>query len=215
MVGDCHPETECHAPHCEPPPPPAVPPSGPPSPLAVDFEGETFDVQSHLLLSQGGGPSIRLEVEIRPGSVQAANTDDTLTTVWPLVASVELAAVLEEEIDCADVRGIAGGCATLPRNGHRVVLHTETLGLGGDPCTAPAPIAIDRDIANDLLTVTATGNGGGPGIWRIEALVQTRELPAGSCTPATSAAHPAGSATEQAPQVTVVSLRVADIVPPE
>ena len=44
------------------------------------------------------------------------------TTVWPDMFYVLVEAVLEEEIHCDDVRGIGGGCATLPRRGDSVYL---------------------------------------------------------------------------------------------
>ena len=217
-----------------PTPTPTSVPQPTPSPLAVTFGGEIFTVDSHLLISQvldrsNANVTLDIEVEIVPGSVGVANTNVPagLTTVWPPVTGVELWAELAAEIACADVAGIPGGCATLPRKGHRLSLHTlsqadvlkQLSASAWDPCAQPAfkgapadAILIDEDVADRLLAVNATGTGGGPGGWIVGVSVTTGTVAAGSCTPPTAAAQASAAASDTAPDRAVVALRLADQV---
>lgn len=93
------------------------------------------------------------------------------------MSRIELWAEMATEIKCHDVRGIAGGCATLPRAGQRLTLHTldeaaiagQLAGPAWDPCVRPVfggtpahAIRIDRDLADALLTVSPDGAGAVP-----------------------------------------------------
>ena len=198
-----------------PPPTPTPAPTATPAPtpqaLDVAFSGEAFG-ERHLLLTQGGGPTLGIDLTVKPGNTHVLNTGGSHTTVWPPVARIRVWATVIAEIDCDDVRGITGGCATLPRIGHRLHLADITPATAGDPCVAPADITASIDAAADLLAVTADGSGGGPGVWEIEAEVETAAVPAGSCTPTTVQAVAAGSEDQTAPDDTIISLRLADIV---
>ena len=191
--------------------PTPVPTPVTPQTLDVDLSGEAV-TDNHLLLTQGGGPTMNVDIEIRPASVTVANSQGTTTTVFPPITQVEIYAVVEREIHCDDVRGIVGGCATLPRIGHRLWIAQPTITPATDPCATPADIMITEDLANELLAVNASGTAGGPGVWRLEAEITTAAVPAGSCSPPTTAAVPAATVTEDANQTTAVALRLADIV---
>lgn len=80
------------------------------------------------------------------------------------------------------------------------------------PCVKPATINLQTDAAAELLAVTATGSSGGPGVWRLEAVVTNQAVPAGVQLPAKSAAHEAGAATDQATDTVHVSVHPVDMV---
>ena len=194
-----------------PTPRPPATPVAPPRALAVEFSGEAF-TDNHLLLTQGGGPTLDIDLVIRPGNQQVPNTHGGVTTVWPPVAGITVRATLIDEIHCADVAGIQGGCATLPRRGHSLNLANISPATPGNPCAEPADIDASLDAAGDLLVVNADGSGGGPGVWEIEVEVATAEVPAGSCTPPTAQAAAAATGDQIAPDNTIVALRLADMV---
>ena len=180
--------------------------------MSVTFDGEAFDGGSRLLLSQGGGPTLEIEVTIKPGNVRVPNTQGGQTTIWLVPAQITIYALLDKEIHCSDVRGIIGGCKTLPRIGQRVDLATVRPPQPADYCAAPADILVDVDAASDLLVVEPDGDGGGPGVWEIKAEVRTAAVAAGSCAPPTARIHASTTATHTAADPTIVALRLADTV---
>ena len=179
--------------------------------MSVTLTGDAFDDSSHLLISQGGDTTLTVNLAIEPRRAAVPNAGGTTTTVWVPIASVVLYAELQEEIHCRDVRGIAGGCRTLPRKGARIPVGA-TMRPGGDPCVDPGTVTASTNIARDLLAVKADGSGGGPGVWQLEAVVTTALVPIGACSPATVAAVAATTSTDTGPDTTTVALRLADVV---
>ena len=134
------------------------------------------------------------------------------TVVWPDMFYVLVEAELDEEIHCDDVRGIVGGCATLPRRGNSVFLMLYYTSARADPCVQPPDIVFSRDVVPCLMAVKPDGRVGGPGVWRLRIKAQTRAVPARSCNPQTETGLNARIAgTASAPDTTTVALRLADI----
>ena len=139
--------------------------------LTVWFSGSAFDGQYHLLphwskrpIDKATGNPIKPEMSfsllIEPGNVRVPNVDGGETILWPRVRSVDVFAVLEEAVDCADVSSedwsiiedvsiVGRTCEALPSVGERWFLtyyHPYPLesdpGYNNyDPCTRPEPIS--------------------------------------------------------------------------
>ncbi|MCY4521936.1 MAG: SH3 domain-containing protein [Caldilineaceae bacterium] len=216
--------------------------------LTVRFGGSAFNGKYHLLphwskrpINEATGqpfrPKMSFDLLIEPGNVRVSNVDGGETIIWPRVRSIDVVAVLEEGVDCADVSAedwsiikdvsiVGRECAALPTVGehlfltyiHPYPLESDPGYNNYDPCTKPEPINYSgSDYGLDLVGLLHAApvginslGVGGLGMWRIVVSVSTADMPPGICDPPTAAHYYNTREVEFAPFYVVVVPRTDD-----